>query len=183
VSAGRAIITKWERTYKKDHIIFAADNASSHTISTSIPNNSFQNYTFSYAVSGLGQGYSTNTNYSQLWYYQNNQTSQGERFKSGKGANLQLTIYSDRNCHAGLGAEPRTLEPWVGWTCQSDPKGQCDTVPISIKSFQITDASVVNAGHPRCWNKAILGSASSVKIGGSYYWAVLLVVLCVVGVW
>jgi hypothetical protein len=130
--------------------LFARNNASSHTIEEPIPNNSFQNYTFSYAVSGLKeQGYNPNTNYPQLWYYQNNQT-EGEKFKSGKGATLQLTVYSDRNCHAGLGSEPRTLEPWIGWTCQSELKGQCDTVPISIKSFQIADAVQVNAGTVGC---------------------------------
>jgi hypothetical protein len=165
--------------------LFARNNATSHTIEEPLRYTSFQNYTFSYAVSGLQQGYNPNTNYSQLWYHQNNQTSQGssEKFKSGKGATLQLTVYSDRDCHAGLGSLPRTLEPWIGWTCQSEPQGQCDTVPISIKSFQIVDAAPVNAGYPKCWNKAILGSASSVKIGGSGHWAVLLVVLCIVGVW
>jgi hypothetical protein len=165
--------------------VFAANNASSHSISTSILNSSFRNYTFDYAVSGLEQGgYNVNTNYSQIWYYQNNQT-QGAKFKAGKGATQQLTVYSDRDCHAGLGSAPRTLEPWLGWTCQSDPQGQCDTVPISIKSFQVTDASTVNAGYPKCWDKAVMGSASSVKIvGSSSYWgAVLLVVLCVIAVW
>jgi hypothetical protein len=163
--------------------LFAATNTSSHTIEEPIPNNSFQNYTFSYTVSGLEQGYNPQTNYSQLWYYQNNQTNQGEKFKSGMGATLQLTVYSDRNCHAGLGSEPRTLEPWVGWTCQSDVNGQCDIIPISIKSFQIADAAAVNAGYPKCWIKAVLGSASSVKMGGCYHWVGLLAVLCVVAIW
>jgi hypothetical protein len=72
-----------------------------------------------------------------------------KKFKSGMGARLQLTVYSDRDCHAGLGAEPRTLEPWIGWTCQSGPRGQCDIIPISIKSFQIVDAAPVNAGYSK----------------------------------
>jgi hypothetical protein len=42
----------------------------------------------------------------------------------------------------------------------------------------------VNRGYPKCWDKAVMGSASSIKILGSSYWgAVLLVVLCVVAVW
>lgn len=84
---------------------------------------------------------------------------------AGRNAARQLTIFSDQNCKQGLGSEPRTLEPWIGYTCQSDEGGQCDTAPTSVKSFMLADAGHVNKGFPQCWEFAYPGKAATGRRG------------------
>lgn len=112
--------------------------------------------------SSLGnENYDAQANYSQLWYQQENISG---KIGAGQDAARQLSVYSGRDCHSINGSEPRTLEPWIGWTCQSEVGGQCDRVPISIKSFLIADASSINKGYPKCWDAALMGQASTAKM-------------------
>lgn len=117
---------------------------------------------FSWAAFG-NENYNARANYSQLWYQQENVTG---KIGAGRDAARQLSVYSGRDCHSINGSEPRSTEPWFGWTCQSEAGGQCDQVPISIKSFLIADASSINRGHPKCWDAALMGQASTASIPG-----------------
>ncbi|THX55500.1 hypothetical protein D6D06_04855 [Aureobasidium pullulans] len=97
---------------------------------------------------------------------------------AGQDAARQLSVYSGRDCHSINGSELQTLEPWIGWTCQSEAGGQCDTVPISIKSFLIADASLINNGYPKCWDDAVMGGTSRARVAS--LWMVGVVVVAAV---
>lgn len=97
---------------------------------------------------------------------------------AGQDAARQLSVYSGRDCHSINGSELQTLEPWIGWTCQSEAGGQCDTVPISIKSFLVADASSINNGYPKCWDDAVMGGTSRARVAS--LWMVGVVVVAAV---
>ncbi|THW90557.1 hypothetical protein D6D15_04483 [Aureobasidium pullulans] len=126
---------------------------------------------FSWSASG-NENYNLLANYSQVWYQQTNITG---KIGAGQDAARQLSVYSGRDCHSINGSELRTLEPWIGWTCQSEAGGQCDTVPISIKSFLIADASSINNGYPKCWDDAVMGGASRARVASLWIVGVVLV--------
>ncbi|KAG2170876.1 hypothetical protein VTO58DRAFT_103460 [Aureobasidium pullulans] len=129
---------------------------------------------FSWSASG-NENYNLLAKYSQVWYQQTNITG---KIGAGQDAARQLSVYSGRDCHSINGSELRTLEPWIGWTCQSEAGGQCDTVPISIKSFLIADASLINNGYPKCWDDAVMGGASRARFAS--VWTVGVVVVAAV---
>ncbi|KAG9524356.1 hypothetical protein KCV07_g1882, partial [Aureobasidium melanogenum] len=124
---------------------------------------------FSWSAFG-NENYDSQANYSQLWYQQENVTG---KIGAGQDAARQLSVYSGRNCHSINGSEPRTLEPWFGWTCQSEVGGQCDQVPISIQSFLIADASSINSGYPKCWDAALMGETSKATVPSVWIFSIL----------
>ncbi|KAH0337331.1 hypothetical protein KCU81_g8148, partial [Aureobasidium melanogenum] len=87
--------------------------------------------------------YSAQTNYSRIWYQQQNFTSP----KQGEDA---ARIFE---C---LAAET---------TCQSSGNGECYEAPYNIGSFQIGSAAAVNSGAKKCW-VASTGSAAE-RFSGS----------------
>lgn len=102
--------------------------------------------------------YDPQTNYSTVWYQQT--TNITDKVGAGQDAARQFNVYSGRDCKQGQTPDQTTLEPWIGYSCQSESGGQCNTASISIKSFRLDDARRMNKENPKCWDFAYMGSAA-----------------------
>jgi hypothetical protein len=90
--------------------------------------------------------YSAQTNYSRLWYQQQNVTSPSQ----GQDAARIFEVFSGRDCRQ-TNSSTEAVYPVLGWTCQSSAGGDCYEAPYNIMSFQVGSAAMINAGSKKCW--------------------------------
>ncbi|KAK6004695.1 hypothetical protein QM012_008557 [Aureobasidium pullulans] len=104
--------------------------------------------------------YSTQTNYSGIWYFQQNFTWPAQ----GEDAERIFEVFDAKDCHQ-TGPTNDSIYPILGWTCQSSAKGDCYEAPYNIRSFQIGSAAGINSKIKKCWI-ASTGAAAE-RFGGS----------------
>ncbi|KAG9664404.1 hypothetical protein KCU95_g828, partial [Aureobasidium melanogenum] len=140
--------------------LFASSNTSSTYGSRTTQQSSITSYEeISWRIFNA-DAYSTQTNYSRIWYQQQNVTSPAQ----GEDAARIFEVFSGRDCHQ-TGSSNETVYPIWGWTCQSSASGECYETPYNIMSFQIGSAAAVNSAVKKCW-VASTGAAAE-RSGGS----------------
>ncbi|KFY84697.1 hypothetical protein V500_09098 [Pseudogymnoascus sp. VKM F-4518 (FW-2643)] len=112
-----------------------------------------------YLLSNRGS-YNANTNYTNVWYQQLNQTD----IKPGEDGTWVLYTYAFADClqNGGDAFDPKDF-PWFETSCQTKDGGECQQLPQPVKSFAIGPAASYNAGHGKCEVWAKLGGASTLN--------------------
>jgi hypothetical protein len=110
-----------------------------------------------WVVSNL-DNYDSNTNYTNVWYEQNQVTGKVEEGVNGRWV---FYTYAFEGCQQ-LGKEhfDHDKNPWFETSCQTKDGGQCRTVPNPIKSFALNLATDYNKGHGGCETWAYMGMRS-----------------------
>ncbi|CZT22321.1 uncharacterized protein RCC_08190 [Ramularia collo-cygni] len=105
------------------------------------------------------QAWDPTANYSRIRYTQTN----GSEDQRGELAAGMFQTYPGLGCVEegipGLDVN-ETLNPWIRWSCQSSPGGDCHTVPYRIKSF-LWLSSANRAGDEECVDAGVYGNAGS----------------------
>lgn len=73
-----------------------------------------------------------------------------------------MTIYGGKDCSEEDPSSNKTLLPWYGFSCWSEDKGSCGTLPYNIASFSIQPGLEKNNRHGTCWVFAEEGAAARV---------------------
>lgn len=113
-----------------------------------------------YLLSNRGS-YDADTNYTNVWYQQVNQTG---NIKPGEDGTWVLYTYAFADCvqNGGDAFEPKDF-PWFETSCQTKDGGECQQLPKPVKSFAIGPATSYNAGHGQCEVWAKFGGASTLN--------------------
>ncbi|OBT63562.1 hypothetical protein VE03_07043 [Pseudogymnoascus sp. 23342-1-I1] len=113
-----------------------------------------------YLLSNRGS-YSADTNYTNVWYQQVNQTGD---IKNEAAGTWVLYTYAFADCvqNGGDAYNPEDF-PWFETSCQTKDGGECQQLPQPVKSFAIGPAAAYNAGHGKCEVWAKLGGASALN--------------------
>jgi hypothetical protein len=109
--------------------------------------------------------YNANTNYTNVWYQQVNQTGD---IKPDADGTWVLYIYAFENCiqNRDDAFAPKDF-PWFETSCQTKDGGECQQVPQPVKSFAIGPAAKYNVGHGQCEVWAKIGGAGTLNRRGS----------------
>lgn len=109
---------------------------------------------------GNRDSYNADTNYTNVWYQQVNQTGDGDT-NSGADGTWVFYTYAFADCvqNGGDAFDPKDY-PWFETSCQTKDGGDCQQLPQPLKSFAIGPAASYNAGHGKCEVWAKLGAAS-----------------------
>ncbi|KAH0279971.1 hypothetical protein KCU91_g1372, partial [Aureobasidium melanogenum] len=75
----------------------------------------------------------------------------------------------------------RTLLPWYGLSCWTEPEGTCHTLPYKIASFSIQAEDDKDEQHGKCWVFAEMGGAAGLHI--SFHAILSLLVGTLAAVW
>ncbi|KAF2795474.1 hypothetical protein K505DRAFT_301981 [Melanomma pulvis-pyrius CBS 109.77] len=100
-------------------------------------------------------------NYSSVLYHQHISAPGSDDQKPGHFAKLQVTIYGGENCSEKDPSNDEELFDWYGFSCWSDDKGSCGSVPYKIASFNIV-AVPDQKKDWKCWTFAKLGAAARI---------------------
>ncbi|KAG9603284.1 hypothetical protein KCU77_g1204, partial [Aureobasidium melanogenum] len=125
--------------------LFASSNTSSSYGARTSQQSSISYEEISWRIFNAN-AYSPRTNYSRIWYQQQNVTSPTQ----GEDAERIFEVFDSRDCYQ-TGPTNETVYPILGWTCQSSANGECYEAPYNIRSFQIGSAWSVNSGAKKCW--------------------------------
>ncbi|KAF2276849.1 uncharacterized protein EI97DRAFT_397817 [Westerdykella ornata] len=105
-------------------------------------------------------------NYSRVLYRQHITNPTTDEQKPGHYADRQVTIYGGPKCTEADPNSNTTLFPWYGFSCWSEDKGSCGTLPYKIASFYIRagkdEQSQGRMG--TCWVFAECGAATSLLL-------------------
>lgn len=101
--------------------------------------------------------YSSQTNYSQIWYQQ---TTQVTRQESDRLASRELAIYLERDCLQTTGEAPHYVQ-----NCRSDDSGSCYPLSGPILSFSISSAKPFweKNGRKKCQDAKALGISGAAE--------------------
>lgn len=128
-----------------------------------------------YLLSNRGS-YNANTNYTNVWYQQVNQTGD---IKSESDGTWVFYTYAFEDCiQNGGDAFELNDYPWFETSCQTEEGGECQQLPQPVKSFAFGPAAGYNANHGKCEVWAKMGGASTLNRRSS----VLLVVAATMAV-
>ncbi|KFY07508.1 hypothetical protein V492_07080 [Pseudogymnoascus sp. VKM F-4246] len=113
-----------------------------------------------YTLSNRGS-YVANTNYTNVWYQQVNQTGD---IKEGADGTWVFYTYAFADCiqNGGDAFELKDY-PWFETSCQTKDGGKCQQLPQSVKSFAIGPGDTYNAIHGQCEAWATMGGASALN--------------------
>ncbi|KFZ13716.1 hypothetical protein V501_03558 [Pseudogymnoascus sp. VKM F-4519 (FW-2642)] len=108
--------------------------------------------------------YNTDTNYTNVWYQQVNQTGD---IKPDADGTWVLYLYAFADCiQNGGDAFDLNDFPWFETSCQTKDGGECQQLPQPVKSFAIGPAAKYNAGHGQCEVWAKFGGAEMLNRRG-----------------
>ncbi|KFY80563.1 hypothetical protein V499_00594 [Pseudogymnoascus sp. VKM F-103] len=120
--------------------------------------------------------YNANTNYTNIWYQQVNQTGD---IKPDADGTWVLYIYAFEDCiqNRDDAFAPKDF-PWFETSCQTKEGGECQQLPQPVKSLAIGPAAKYNAGHGKCEVWAKFGGTGTLNRRGS---ALLVVAVTMAG--
>ncbi|KAM0270909.1 hypothetical protein ACHAQH_009246 [Verticillium albo-atrum] len=83
-------------------------------------------------ISSDSSEYDSSKNWTNIWFEQRNQTSDGES-EEGEDGRWVVTTWANNKCERLNVSE----DPWLETSCQTSEDGQCESVPYSIKGIGI----------------------------------------------
>ncbi|KAL2071908.1 hypothetical protein VTL71DRAFT_13143 [Oculimacula yallundae] len=119
------------------------------------------NYTLSNAAS-----YNPNTNYTRVWYDLNTVNPRGPNAEGGGWSPWTLTTYTIRDC-SDYGSEFQGgLGRYADTSCRTKDGGDCEEVPLGVRSFRIFSNSLAQqqggGDTPKCETWKVWASAASI---------------------
>jgi hypothetical protein len=101
-------------------------------------------------------------NYSSVLYRQHVTNAASDNQKPGHYADRRVTIYGGKNCTENDPSSNTALLDWYGFSCWSEDKGSCGTLPYKIASFSIQPGPEEKDQHGTCWVFAKEGAAANI---------------------
>jgi hypothetical protein len=95
--------------------------------------------------------YNPQGNYSDILYRQYVASPLRDRYKPGSLADRRVTMYGGKRCSEKDPNSNETLLPWYGYSCWSESKGGCGTLPYSIASFRVLPGFSDTRPSDTCW--------------------------------
>ncbi|KAM0327395.1 hypothetical protein ACHAQA_005681 [Verticillium albo-atrum] len=99
--------------------------------------------------------YDSSKNWTNLWFEQRNQTSDGES-EEGEDGRWAITTWTNNECLKVNSTE----YPWFESSCQTSEDGRCESLPYTIRSIEIRALFTSEFGDCQTW--AEVGASSRV---------------------